>query len=161
MSRNQHDVALRGRDPNLRLIRRGEELSLAAWSRDLLQQLEPIAAALDQAHAGSAYGEALAQARAASADSSITRSARVLAQIGQSGEKSYVAFALAQSMRHRRALQDQPLPPEVEARYAEMAKESLAAQRRIEAADKVPFETYRQQYLSKDLLSGSLLRPQS
>jgi len=161
MSRNQHNVALRGRDPNLRLIRRGEELGLAEWSRDLLDQCEPIAAALDDAHAGSAYREALAAARAASADSSATRSARVLAEIGQSGDNSYVAFALAQSMRHRRVLRDQPLPPEVEARYAAMAEESLAARRRIEAADNIPFETYRRQYLSKDLLSGSLLRPQS
>ena len=40
-----------------------------------------------------------------------------------------------------------------------MAEESLAAPQRIEAADSVPFETYRRQYLSKDLLSGSLLRP--
>ncbi|MBK5105650.1 MAG: glutamate--cysteine ligase, partial [Burkholderiales bacterium] len=73
---------------------------------------------------------------------------------------SYLAFALTQSVRHRRALQDLPLSPEVEARYAAMAEESLAAQRRIEAADEVPFETYRQQYLSKDLLSGALLQPQ-
>ena len=49
----------------------------------------------------------------------------------------------------------------MEVRYARMAEESFAAQRRIEAADSVPFETYRQQYLSKDLLSGSLLRSRS
>jgi glutamate--cysteine ligase len=46
----------------------------------------------------------------------------------------------------------------VEARYARMAEDSLAAQRRIEAADSVPFETYRQQYLSRNLLSGAQLR---
>jgi hypothetical protein len=42
-----------------------------------------------------------------------------------------------------------------------MAEESLAAQKKIEAADSVPFETYRQKYLSKELLSGSLLRSRS
>ncbi|MBE0626206.1 MAG: glutamate--cysteine ligase [Burkholderiales bacterium] len=161
MSRNQHNVALRGRDPNLRLIRRGEELSLADWSRKLLDEFGPIAAAMDEAHACSAYGEALALARAAGADSSATRSARVLAAIEASEDKSYVAFALTQSLRHRRALQDLPLSPQAQARYAAMAEESLAAQRRIEAADEVPFETYRQQYLSKDLLSGALLQPQA
>jgi hypothetical protein len=35
-----------------------------------------------------------------------------------------------------------------------MADESLAAQRAIEAADSVPFEAYRQQYLAQDLMSG-------
>ncbi|MEK7437020.1 MAG: glutamate--cysteine ligase [Pseudomonadota bacterium] len=158
MSRNQHDVALRGRDPNLRLIRRGEELSLAEWSRALLAECEPIAAALDHAHTGNAYRNALAAARAACADASSTRSARVLAEIRKSADISYVAFALAQSARHRRALQEHPPAREVEARYADMARESLAAQRRIEAADTLPFETYRQQYLSKDLMSGTLLR---
>jgi glutamate--cysteine ligase len=160
MSRNQHNVALRGRDPNLRLISRGEELSLVEWSRRLLDEFEAIAAALDDAHASSAYGEALAQARVAAADSSITRSARVLKGIDESADKSYVAFALTQSRRHRRTLEDKPLSPDVVARYRKMAEESIAAQRKIEAADKVPFEVYRQQYLSKDLLSGALLQPQ-
>ena len=76
----------------------------------------------------------------------------------QTEDKSYLAFALAQSGRHRRALQGLPLPAAVQARYARLAEKSIAAQRRIEAADSVPFEIYRQQYLSKDLLSGSLLR---
>ncbi len=158
MSRNQHDVAQRGRDADLRLIRRGEDVGLAEWARDLLRECEPIAAALDAAHAGSAYRDALAAASAASADPAKTRSARVLAEIDRTEDKSYVAFALAQSRRHRSALQDLALPAESEARYARMAEESLAAQRRIEAADSVPFETYRQHYLSKDLLSGALLR---
>ena len=158
MSLNQHDVAERGRDPNLRLVRRDEKLSLAEWGRELLLQCEPIAAALDRAHAGSAYRDALAAALAAIADPAMTRSARVLAEIGSSKDKSYVAFALAQSDRHRRTLQALPLAAEAEARYARMAEESLASQRRIEAADSVPFETYRRQYLSRDLLSGALLR---
>ena len=37
-------------------------------------------------------------------------------------------------------------------RFAHLAEESLAEQRRIEAGDKVDFETFRQQYLSPDLL---------
>jgi glutamate--cysteine ligase len=57
-------------------------------------------------------------------------------------------------MRHRRHLLESPLPAETSARYARMAVESLAAQRQIEAADTVPFEVYRQQYLSQDLLAG-------
>ena len=158
ISRNQHDVAERGRDPHLRLVKGGEKLGVAEWARALLQECEPIAAALDRAHRGSAYRDALAAAHAAVADSSATPSARVLAAIDQGEDRSYVAFALTQSKLHRQALEALPLPAETLARYARMAEESLAAQRRIEAADSVPFETYRRQYLAKDLLSGSLLR---
>ncbi|MGC2519889.1 MAG: glutamate--cysteine ligase, partial [Burkholderiales bacterium] len=63
-------------------------------------------------------------------------------------DNSYARFALAQSLRHRSTLQSEPLPAEVEARFALMAEESLEAQQQIEAADRVPFEQYRQQYLS-------------
>jgi len=161
ISRNQHRVAERGRDPDLRLQGRGQELGLAKWGADLLGEFEPIAAALDAAHRTSAYRDTLSAAGAALADSSATRSARMLAAIEQTHDKSYVAFALAQSVRHRGTLQDLPLPAEVKARYARMAEDSLTAQRKLEAADSVPFETYRQQYLSKDLLSGALLRSRS
>ncbi len=161
MSRNQHDVAERGREPNLRLVRRAEEIGLTEWARLVVNECEPIAAALDGAHGGSAYRDVLATARAAIADPATTRSARVLAEIGRTEDRSYVTFALAQSRAHKRALQALPLAQEAQARYARMAEDSLAAQRRIEAADSVPFETYRQQYLSTALLSGALLRSPS
>jgi len=158
ISRNQHDVAQRGRDPGVRLERRGQKIPLTEWAAELLGECEPIAAALDDAHGSSAYRNALAAAGAALADPTTTHSARMLAEMGKSYDNSYVGFALEQSLRHRRALLDLPIAPDVEARYARMAEDSLAAQQRIEAADSVPFETYRQQYLSRDLLSGALLR---
>jgi glutamate--cysteine ligase len=161
ISHNQHDVAERGRDPDLRLTRRGTKSGLAEWGSALLDECVPIAAALDSAHRGSAYRDALAGARASIADSSRTPSARVIAEIGATDDKSYLAFALAQSRQHRRTLKDLPVPEELAARFARVAEESLVAQRRIEAADSVPFETYRQQYLARDLLSGSLLRSEN
>jgi hypothetical protein len=39
-----------------------------------------------------------------------------------------------------------------------MAIASLEEQKAIEAADREPFETYRQRYLSQDLLDGPFLR---
>jgi glutamate--cysteine ligase len=69
-----------------------------------------------------------------------------------------VAFALSQSVQHKRTLMQLPLSEEEKARYARMAEESIAAQAKIEAADSVPFETYRREYLSRNLLGGALLR---
>jgi glutamate--cysteine ligase len=158
ISRNQHRVAERGRDPDLRLERQGQELTLPAWGRELLGACEPIAAALDNAHGGSTYRQALSAADAALAEPALTRSARMLEEMERTSDKSYVAFALAQSAQHRRTLIELPLSAEANARYARMAEESIAARARIEAADSVPFETYRREYLSRDLLSGALLR---
>ena len=116
---------------------------MAECGAELLRECEPIAAALDDAHRGRAYRDALAAAGAASR---IRRRPVRRASCGRSTQtydKSYVAFALAQSARHRRELLKSPLPAEVEARYARMAEESLAAQREIEASDTVPFEVFR------------------
>lgn len=154
MSHNQHRVAERGRDPDLRLSRRGEALTPAKWGGELLRECEPIAAALDEAHRSTAYRDALPAAGAALANPSLTPSARILREMEQNYDKSYFHFALAQSVQHRSTLPALPFAAEVEARYTRMAEESLAAQRQIEALDTVPFEIFRQQYLSPELLSG-------
>jgi glutamate--cysteine ligase len=82
----------------------------------------------------------------------------MLKEMEDTPDKSYVAYALAQSVQHKRALMALPLSAEAQSRYARMAEESIAAQARIEAADRVPFEAYRQEYLSRNLLSGALLQ---
>ena len=61
---------------------------------------------------------------------------------------SYIRFVLAHSASHRRHLRSLAYSPEAAARYARLAGESLVAQRETEAADAVPFETFRQQYLA-------------
>jgi glutamate--cysteine ligase len=82
----------------------------------------------------------------------------VLREVEHTYGKSFPGFALAQSQAHRRTLLERPMAPGVEARLARLAEESLAMQREIEAADSVPFETYRQQYLAQDLMSGAHFR---
>ena len=78
----------------------------------------------------------------------------MLKDIRETYGNAYVRFALAHSVRHRNEVLALPLPAEVAARYERMAEDSLAAQREIEAKDHVPFETYRQSYLSHGLQIG-------
>ena len=158
ISRNQLRVAQRGRDGDLRLERRGKEIALADWGGEILGQCEAIAGALDEAHGGNAYRTALSDAVSSLANPAATRSARILEEMDRNYKKSYVAFALEHSQQHRRTLLELPLAAETAARFAHMAEDSLAAKQNIESEDSVPFETYRRQYLSKDLLSGALLQ---
>ena len=65
----------------------------------------------------------------------------------QRHDGSYSRFILAQSLEHRTTIQSLALGAEVAERFARLAEVSLAEQRRIEAADTLPFETFRQQYL--------------
>jgi glutamate--cysteine ligase len=64
-----------------------------------------------------------------------------------------VRFVLAQSRAHRDTILKLPFTAEIAKRYALLAEASRDEQRRIEATDAVPFETYRQQYLAPIRLS--------
>jgi glutamate--cysteine ligase len=145
---NQRRVAARGREPGLRLARGSEELTLVEWSGELLAECSPIAAALDAANGGDAHRAALSSAVAALNDPGATPSARVLEAMARDHGNSYVRFVLAQSVAHRTAILSLPFPEETAGRYARMAEESLIEQREIEAADTLPFESYRQLYLA-------------
>jgi glutamate--cysteine ligase len=147
VGRNQHRVAERGREPGLKLAARGAERTPAEWGSALLRECEPIADALDRAHRCGAYRDALAAAGAALRDPAITPSARMLGDL-QAADNSYLRFVLARSESHRRHLLALPFSPETAARYARLAAESLASQQETEAADKLPFEVFRQQYLA-------------
>src|SRR3954471_10248447 len=68
LAHNQHLTAARGREPGLQLLRGGREVGLTAWGAELVSQCAPIAAALDAAHGGTAYGDAVASALAALGD---------------------------------------------------------------------------------------------
>ena len=145
---NKQRVASRGREPGLRLTRESEEVTLAEWGGEVLAECEQIAAALDAATGSSLHRDALSAAVAALDDPASTPSARVLQAMARDHNNSYVHFALAQSRAHRDAIMKLPLSEEVANRFALQAEESIVEQRRIEAADAVPFEIYRQQYLA-------------
>jgi glutamate--cysteine ligase len=146
--RNRQRVAARGREPGLPLLRRSGEIPLQQWAAEILAECAPIAAAQDAAIGGRAHRDALASAVAALDDPSTTPSARVLASMARDHGNSHVRFVLAQSRKHRDAILELPLASETIQHFAQLAEESLAEQKRIEAADTLPFESWRQLYLA-------------
>ncbi len=153
IGRNQHAVALKGREKGLALQKNGSTLGLKAWGEKILSECEPIAAALDAAHGAAAYREALAEARHRLEDPETTPSARVLHAMARNHGNSFMRFVLIESTLHKGTLKSRELAPEVRERYARLAEASLARQREYEAADTVDFETFRQQYLAHELLT--------
>lgn len=152
LARNQQRVAARGREPGMMLERDGGEIALTDWAAELLQACEPIAAAIDAAQGGSAHAEALASARGVLAALDTSPSARVLATMSRDFNGSYLASTLAQSKLTREALLALPCDDALQARFAALASASVADQKHIEANDSLPFEIYRQQYLSPERL---------
>jgi glutamate--cysteine ligase len=78
----------------------------------------------------------------------------MLREMQERFDGAYLRFGLTYSMQHRHALDALPLAAEVAQRFAQLAEASVAEQRRIEAADDVPFETYRQRYLAHEQLGA-------
>jgi glutamate--cysteine ligase len=156
IGRNKQAAAARGREPGLALERGGRKVALRDWGCELLRECGPIAAALDDARSGThgknAHRDALAAAIAALEDPAKPPSARMLAEMHARHEDSYTGFVLAQSLAHKRALLEKPFPAETDARFVRAAEASLAKQRETEAADKLPFEAWREQYLRPDAL---------
>jgi glutamate--cysteine ligase len=147
MNRNQERVATRGREPGLALRRGAHEVTMKEWGAELVAQCAPIGERLDAAFGGAAYRDAVAAAAAALEDPQSVPSARVLHAMQRNHGGSYLRFALAASLLHRGSLAGTPLPAKRAEEFAALARASLAEQRRIEAEDRVDFETYRQQYL--------------
>jgi glutamate--cysteine ligase len=150
--RNQRNTAQRGREPGLKLERNGQLVDLTEWAGQILAECEPIAEALDEAQGRCVHRNALNAAVAAVDDPATLPSARVLSEIQNGFEGSFAKWALARSLEHRRTLLSELLPPEENTRFTRLAEQSLEQQRAIEAADKIPFETYRQKYLAHELL---------
>ena len=161
LARNQQRVAARGREPGLLLERGDTEIALTAWGAQLLHEMEPIAAAMDAALGGAEHRQVLAAASATLNDAQTTPSARVLATMARDFDSSYVRFTRAQSVQTRHALLALPFSAEQQARFAALTQASIDEQKRIEANDSLPFEQYRQQYLSVERLGVPGMRTAS
>ncbi|WP_121455269.1 glutamate--cysteine ligase [Acidovorax sp. 106] len=148
LQRNQHLTAERGREPGLQLQRNGQNVALTTWGDEVLAACEPLAAALDATHGTTDYSAALRDARALMQAPDRTPSARVLDTMAQQHASSFEGFAFRQSEHARDALLALPWSAEQQARYLAMSDESIAAQKAIEAADTLPFETWREQYMA-------------
>jgi glutamate--cysteine ligase len=148
LAHNQQLTAARGREPGLQLQRNGRGIALVDWGMEVVEQCAPLAAALDAAHGGSDYADALRAARAGLADPDSLPSARVLASMAREHGNSFIDFVRARSEHTRETLAGLALEPHQLAHFEQLTQDSIDAQKAIEAADTLPFELYREQYIS-------------
>lgn len=152
LSRNQQLTASRGREPGVRLERAAREVSLLDWAGEILEQGAPIAAALDAAQGGSEHRDAWAEMQQRLLAPHTLPSARVLDAVRQTASVSYTRFIRNQGEAMRERFLALPLADATAQRYAALARESIEAQCRIEAADELPFEDFRKRYLAPENL---------
>ncbi len=155
LGRNQHKTAAFGREPGLMLERGETQVPLTQWGAELMESFAPMAAALDAAHQTSDYSDALRAAQALIDSPELLPSARVLAVMEKDFGNSFVAFTRAQSLQAKAKLLALPFSAGQQAKFAALSQQSVQDQKAIEAADTMPFEAYRQQYVSPERLGLS------
>ena len=113
--------------------------------------MEAFAQRLDAVHGGNAHQRVLQAALSQLAQPDTLPSARVLQAMADAGG-DHVALMSTLSAQAQAALLAEPLSAELAEALTAEALASLAEQARIEAADTMPFEQYRQAYLSPERL---------
>ena len=147
LDENHLTVARRGREPGVALWREGRSVPMSDWALELLDSMSGICELLDQGDAARPYSAALATQAAKVRDVALTPSARLMAELN-AGE-SFFDLALRTSAAHKAYFLELYPPNEERLReFSDEAKESLAAQRAIQAGDRGTFDEYLARYLA-------------
>ena len=141
-------VAREGRRPGLKLRRDGRDTSLRDWACEVVDSMRGVCDLLDEGDAQRPYTAALESQEAKVRDVSLTPAARTLLEM-RTNEESFFDFALRMSQIHKSYLLELFSPNESrQDEFAAEAEESLQAQARIEATDKLSFDEYLAQYFA-------------
>ena len=159
LAQNQQLTASRGREPGLQLMRHGQPVALRQWGLEIIDALGPIAERLDAVGGGQTHQAAVARARESLLAPETLPSAKVLDAIRDEHADSFVGFVRSRSQQIRDDLLALPWSDGQQAHYEAMASRSLADQSALESADTLPFEIYRQEYVSEKRLGRPLATP--
>ncbi|MBM4216311.1 MAG: glutamate--cysteine ligase [Gammaproteobacteria bacterium] len=145
---NHVTVARRGREPGLMLSREGRQVSMLEWAREIIDQMQGICAQLDEGDPQKPYSAALAVQAAKLDDVALTPSARLIKEIGETGE-SFFDLALRTSATHKGYFLDLHQPNEARLReFADQAAESLEVAGAMASASRKDFDTFLADYFS-------------
>ena len=142
---NQRRLVYRGRHPELTLRHNGVELPIQQWSRQLFDDMSPVAKQLDSAFGSTDYSDALHHFQRCIDAPELTPSARLLEEIRNSGD-TYFHSALKHARQHREYFMDTPLDPVLEEQLRDQAMVSVAKQQQIEQADQLSFDAFLANY---------------
>ena len=143
---NHTGTATHGRNPEFRLRRGGNEVTLQSWAREILDKVLAVAEAMERD--GDNYSAAIRHQYVAVEDPGTTVSARIVNELEKTGS-SFFEFALDRARCHRDYFASiAPMSDAREAILADEAAVSLVRQAEIEAADSISLDDYLQRYFA-------------
>ena len=156
IERNQQAVAVRGRQPDLVLERRGRDVGLRQWAEEICTGMQGICTLLDGGDAHGPYCQALEYQRQGIADPKRLPSARILADMAAADE-SFFQYAMRVSREHRDFFARERLAGDKAAQFEAESSRSLAEQRQIEATDTLSFGDYLEKYFKQTAIGPEKL----
>lgn len=153
---NHFRVAHQGRKPDLQLrrlhsrTRSMEAINIRDWATELLDQMQAVAALLDQAHNSEEYRDAVTAQQNLIQHSEHTPAACVLEDM-MSNHESFFDFAQRKSQEHRDYFLKRTLPAELVTQFRQQSTESLAQQKQAEQDDTLDFDTFLAHYFAGKL----------
>ena len=147
---NLSAVCYRGREPGLVLQRQGKAISLQQWAGEILAAMDAFAAVLDRGEPDEAYQQALQQQAELVNDPDKTPSARILASMREHNE-GYFQFARRMSLQHQQYFLEQEHTAAQFQAFMDTARQSLAEQKSLEAADEISFDEFLERYFAQTL----------
>jgi len=144
---NHAAVARTGRRPGLELVRFGKQVPLADWGQQIVAQMQEIAEVLES-QGGKGYSDAIAAQARAIRDPQLTPSARLIAELHETGQPM-ADYGLQLSLDHKNYFLS--LAPDMNSHWDMLHEEtesSLHRQAQIEASDSLDFDAYLADYFS-------------
>jgi glutamate--cysteine ligase len=150
VARNQTQTAKQGRDPEFRLIRDGDEVSLANWANEILGKVSDVAELIDRDSGTDSYLKSVHLMRAMVDEPETTPSARLLREI-RDADCSFFELALNFGQSHRDYLASiEPLHEQVTERFSREVADSIQRQIDIESTDDISLDEYLSNYFDSD-----------
>lgn len=146
---NALSVANRGRDPMLKLLDNGREVPLRQWALRLCEQMQEICEILDNGNADRPYTQSLRKQVEVIHHPELTASARMLSAM-RDEKLSITELILQKSHEHTRYFRNTALDAAVKKHFDVQVKTSLAQQKRLDAADEIPFDKYLSNYFFQE-----------
>ncbi|MGI9237534.1 MAG: glutamate--cysteine ligase [Woeseiaceae bacterium] len=148
ISHNHTSTAKRGRDPDLRLMREGQPVTVKSWANEILSNVLAVAEVIDRHEPNDSYAQSVRLMQELVTNIDETPSARVLADLAET-KSSFFEYSLSLAQCHRDYFGAiAALDAERSQDFEMEATESLERQQAIEAADEIGLDEYLQSYFA-------------
>ncbi|MDX1693346.1 MAG: glutamate--cysteine ligase [Ketobacteraceae bacterium] len=144
---NREAMVLRGRDPSLLLKCGNDSVRFRDWSLALLDKIDEVARLFDESQQCDLYSQAVSAQIEKVKNPSLTPSAQIIERLKEKNQ-SFFQFSMEMTLQHELYFRSHPLSPQRLEEFLAMARESIAEQQAIEAADDLSFEEYLARYFA-------------